>query len=52
VTLEDDFKSLVQDTTFKKVLSTNRQAAMKALIVVSGQSSVLTDSERSVCENW
>jgi hypothetical protein len=50
--LQDDFRSLIQNIAFDQVLSANRQAAMNALVVVSEQNSVLTDTERSACESW
>jgi hypothetical protein len=51
-TLEDDFRELIRGVDFEQILTEDRQAAMNALIVSSGQSRVLTDIERSLCEGW
>ncbi len=50
--LRSDFKDLVRNLDFEKLLRTDAGAAMNALIVVSGQASILPEADRARCEEW
>lgn len=50
--LREDFRNLVRGLAFDQVMNLDMQAALTALVVISSQSQILSDDERSLCGGW
>jgi hypothetical protein len=50
--LHSDFRLLIRTVDFDELLRNSQQVALDALNLTSSQSSILADTERSLCEDW